>query len=180
MKRLILMRHAKTEPWYQGGDDESRALLPRGKHDAGLVAAELKARGWVPDLTPISLARRTRQTWDMMSEYFPGAQREIREDLYLAGTSTLETILGAHESTGTLMLLGHNPGMHDLAAGISSRAGSRHQKAALTLSAKMPTAAAALFEAEEAGPFRAEAFKLQDYIIAKRLRPEGAPEDSGE
>lgn len=172
MKRLILMRHAKTEPWYQGGDDESRALLPRGKHDAGLVAAELKARGWVPDLVLISSARRTRETWLSMKDYFPGTERQVFEDLYLAGTSTLESMIKEHASTRALMLIGHNPGMHDLAAGLSSRAGSVHQKAAMTLASKMPTSAAALFETVTPGPFQPDAFRLQDYIIAKRLRPE--------
>lgn len=170
MKRLILMRHAKTEPWYQGAHDEGRALLPRGKQDARLVASELEQRGWSPDLVLLSSARRTRETWAAMHEFFPNARHLVLETLYLAGTSTLETQLREYEDTPTLMVLGHNPGMHDLAAGLSSFAGSINQKAALTLAAKMPTAAAALFEAGQAGPFEAALLRLQDYIIAKKLR----------
>ena len=45
MKRLILMRHAKTEPWGEGVDDFSRALTPRGKEDAQRMAEELVALG---------------------------------------------------------------------------------------------------------------------------------------
>ena len=166
------MRHAKTESWYQGTDDEGRALLPRGKRDAALVAAELKRRNWLPDQVLISSARRTRETWTAMMGHFPGAVHHVREDLYLAGTSALEEVIRGYESAEVLMLLGHNPGIHDLAHGISSRAGSVNQKAALTLAAKMPAGAVALFERNDpAGP-DLDAFKLQDFIIAKKLRPE--------
>lgn len=172
MKRLILMRHAKTEPWYQGGDDETRALLPRGKADAALVSTQLVARDWVPDKVLVSSARRTRETWTAIKPDFTTAQHRVLDGLYLAGTSALEEAILAHQNVHTLMLIGHNPGMHDLACAISSRAGSVHQKAAMQLAVKMPTAAAALFEADEDGPFHIETFRLQDYIIAKKLRPE--------
>ena len=171
MKRLILMRHAKTEPWYQGVDDESRALLGRGRQDAKLVAAALQARNWFPDFVLMSTARRTRETWKAMADYFPDARTEVMEELYLAGTSALATAVRAHEVLETVMVLGHNPGIHDFAMGISSVAGSVNQKAALTLSEKMPTAVTALFEADEEGAFQPEAFRLQDFIIAKKLRP---------
>jgi len=170
------MRHAKTEAWYQGTDDEGRALLPRGKHDAELVAAELKRRNWLPDHVLISSARRTRETWTAMSGQFPEAVHHVREDLYLAGTSALEEAIGDYESAEVLMLLGHNPGIHDLANGISSRAGSTNQKAALTLAAKMPTAATALFEKNDPARSDMDAFRLQDFIIAKKLRPEESDE----
>lgn len=177
MKRLILMRHAKTEPWYQGSDDAGRALLARGKSDAQLVAADLKTRGWLPDQVLISSARRTRETWAEMKLALPEARSEVLDGLYLAGTSALEAAISAHQACQTLMVLGHNPGIHDLAAGISSRGGSVNQPAAFMLASKMPTAAAALFEAH--GPQDASAFdfsllRLQDFIIAKKLRP---PED---
>jgi len=172
MKRLILMRHAKTEPWYQGTDDEGRALLPRGQRDAVLVADELKRRDWHPDQVLLSSARRTRETWNAMKPQLPNAQHQVREDLYLAGTSGLEDAINEYQGTSSLMLIGHNPGIHDLAAGISRRAGSINQKAALILASKMPTGAAALFEASDASHFDLEAFRLQDFIIAKKLRPE--------
>lgn len=172
MKRLILMRHAKTEPWFQGTDDESRALLPRGKSDAGLVADALVEQDWVPDLVLVSSARRTRETWNMMAAAFGEARFIVLDELYLAGTVVLKEVIRAHQNEQTLMLLGHNPGMHDLAAYIASRAGTVNQPAAKTLSTKMPTGAAALFEAERDGDYKTSALRLQDFIIAKRLRPE--------
>lgn len=172
MKRLILMRHAKTEPWYPGGGDESRALLPRGKRDAKLVGAELRARGWVPDMVLVSSARRTRETWTELHDFMPEARHSVIEALYLAGTSALEAAIGAHDKNETLMVLGHNPGIHDLAGGLSSRGGSVNQHAAFALATKMPTAAVALFEAREGRAFHTSAFLLQDFIIAKKLRPD--------
>lgn len=172
MKRLILMRHAKTEPWFQGTDDEARALLPRGKTDAVLVAEALAGRGWMPEIVLVSSARRTRETWNNMAAAMPEARHIVMDELYLAGTAALEQAIGTHDGAGTLMLLGHNPGIHDLAALVASRAGTVNQPAAKTLSGKMPTGAAALFEAGEDTPFDATALVLQDFIIAKRLRPD--------
>ena len=171
MKRLILMRHAKTEPWDHGIDDAARVLLPRGCSDAGLIAEELERRGWMPDHVLISSARRTRETWKYMAQKFPDSQTDILDALYLAGTHALEEAIGGNDDARTLMMLGHNPGMHDLAAGISSRSGPLNQKAAIVLSAKMPTSAAALFEAPEDISFEAASFRLVDYILAKSLRP---------
>ena len=135
MIRLVLMRHAKTEPWYQGVMDEARALLPRGRKDAKLIADELKARQWLPDFVLMSTARRTRETWAAMSDEFPDARTEVMEDLYLAGTSALKAAVRDYETVPTVMVLGHNPGIHDFAMGISSQAGGVNQNAALTLSA---------------------------------------------
>lgn len=170
MIRLVLMRHAKTEPWYQGVMDEARALLPRGRQDAKLIAAELKARHWLPDFVLMSPARRTRETWTAMADDFPDARTEVIEELYLAGTSALTAAVRAYETVQTVMVLGHNPGIHDFAISISSVAGSVNQNAAFALASKMPTAGTALFEAPEDGAFQPEGFRLQDFILAKPLR----------
>ncbi len=170
MKRLILMRHAKTEPWFAGEDDESRALVPRGKTDAACIAAEMRRLGWIPDEVLLSSARRTRETWLAMQDTLVTPAHKVLEGLYLAGTAYLQSLITAHDTTQTLMLIGHNPGIHDLAVQISSQAGAADQQAALTLSAKMPTSAAALFEAKTACPFEPVHFRLIDYIVAKSLR----------
>lgn len=174
MKRLILMRHAKTEPWFQGGDDRGRALVPRGKSDAARMARELAYREWQPDLVLVSSARRTVETWAAMATDLAPCQRLVLDSLYLAGTSALEREIVCASHVSTLLVLGHNPGIHDLAAHVSSRAGATSQQAAMTLAAKMPTAAAALFEADEDGAFDPAGFRLQEYIIAKTLRAEEA------
>lgn len=171
MKRLILMRHSKTEPWYQGGDDRSRALLPRGKSDARLVAEALKRREWLPDHVLVSSARRTRETWLELKPLVPQAECSVLDELYLAGTSAIEDLISEHSAAETLMLIGHNPGMHDLAVHLTSRAGTVDQQAAKLVNTKMPTSATALFEAAEDTGFHTSTFRLQDFIIAKSLRP---------
>ncbi|MEM7662501.1 MAG: histidine phosphatase family protein [Pseudomonadota bacterium] len=170
MKRLILMRHAKTEPWFQGTDDESRALVPRGHADAGLIADALLSSSWSPDFVVLSPARRTRETWSAMQDYFPKAEKKIIEDLYLIGTRGLADIVRSNDHAGTLMVVGHNPGMHDFACQIVAEAGTTSQPAALSLSQKMPTGAVALFEAANERAFNAEAFRLIDFIRPKTLR----------
>ena len=170
MKRLILMRHAKTEPWFQGVDDESRALVSRGQADAALMAAELVQRGWVPDLVVLSPARRTRETWKAMADRFSGAEHKIVDELYLIGTRGLGDVVAAHDSVGTLLIIGHNPGMHDFACHLVAEAGTRSRPAALILAQKMATGAAALYEAEAERPFNPEAFRLIDFVRPKTLR----------
>ncbi|MEO0882108.1 MAG: histidine phosphatase family protein [Pseudomonadota bacterium] len=172
MKRLILMRHAKTEPWFQGTDDESRALIARGHTDAALIADVLQDMDWRPDLTVLSPARRTRETWTAMQDQFPSADKKIVEALYLVGTRGLADIVRDHDFAGTLMVIGHNPGIHDFACQIVAEAGTASRPAALTLSQKMPTGAVALFEAQSERPFNAEAFRLIDFVRPKTLRPE--------
>ena len=61
MKRLILMRPAKTEPWSEGIADHARALTPVGHEAAAAMAAMLKSEGWSPQKAIVSTARRTPQ-----------------------------------------------------------------------------------------------------------------------
>lgn len=168
------MRHSKTEPWDDGFEDAGRVLMPRGKSDAKLIATELARREWTPNRVLMSSARRTRETWKYMQETFPEAQTQVLDTLYLAGTHALQEEIAGNHDVETLMVLGHNPGLHDLAAGFSSRSGATNHQAAMTLSAKMPTSATALFEAASDGEFDPAALKLVDFILAKPLRP---PED---
>jgi len=172
MKRLILMRHAKTEPWYQGVDDEARALVARGHTDAALIAESLLHHGWRPDLVVMSPARRTRETWAAMKDRLTEPEARIVDELYLVGTRGLADIVEAHEFAGTLLLIGHNPGMHDFACQIAAEAGTASRPAALNLAQKMPTGAIALFEAETERAFNPAAFKLMDFIKPKSLRPD--------
>ncbi|MEL6323213.1 MAG: histidine phosphatase family protein [Pseudomonadota bacterium] len=174
MKRLILMRHAKTEPWYEGADDEGRALVPRGKADAAKIAQTIQTLGWTPDKVLLSPSRRTRETWSEMVRWFPETDRGIIEELYLCGLRGLDRIVTEHDDTETLMLIGHNPGMHDFSCAILRDAGTVSQPAALSIVAKMPTGTVALFEADVSQPFSSGAFRLIDVIRPKSLRE--APE----
>ena len=172
MKRLILLRHAKTEPWFEGVDDHGRALTDRGRSDGVLMAETLLGMGWVPDTVLVSSARRARETWGAAVTVFPAAQYHLEDDLYLAGAHGIEQMVSQNDETPSVMVIGHNPGIHDFGCSILRIAGSLDHHAALRLTEKFPTGCAALFEAEDDAAFSPAGFKLADVIRPKGLRNE--------
>lgn len=169
MKRLILMRHAKTEPWSEGIDDHGRALTCSGHKAAAAMAIALQGEGWEPDQALVSTARRTRETWKEMSSVFPACEAQFDEALYLAGERGIMDLISDLDTASTLLVIGHNPGLHDLSVRMLREAGSLDHQAALRLSSKLPTAAAAMFEADEAGDFVPVHFRLRNFIRPKDL-----------
>ena len=167
MKRLILMRHAKTEPWNEGIDDHARALTPVGHEAAVAMGRALKAEGWSPERAIVSTARRTRETWTHLSDVFGACEMVLEDDLYLAGERGISDLISDHDGASTLMILGHNPGLHDLSLHIMREAGSLDHQASMRLAAKLPTGAAVLFEAEQDGAFVPVQFRLRNFIKPK-------------
>lgn len=167
MKRLILMRHAKTEPWTEGVEDYGRALTPGGHGAARAVAAALASAGWIPERALVSTARRTRETWAHLMPVFAGCEATFEDALYLAGERGISDYIGEADGASTLLVLGHNPGLHDLCVRLIRKAGSGDHQAAMRLSSKLPTGAAALFEADEGGAFVPVHFRLQNFIRPK-------------
>ena len=170
MRRLILMRHAKTEAWSEGIDDFGRALVKRGFTDALRMGQEIVARGWSPDLILVSSARRARETCAEVAKVVEDERVRPMESLYLSGLRGIVDVVSKNEATDTLMLVGHNPGMHDFSLSILKEGGSLDHHASLRLSEKFPTGCAALFAAEDDGPFVFAHFKLFDVIRPKDLR----------
>jgi phosphohistidine phosphatase len=110
LKRLILMRHAKSS-WEGFESDHARPLNDRGRRDAPLVATRLGELGWEPDLVLLSDSRRTTETWMRMARRFPREpeQRATRA-LYLGGLGAIQAEIGAiPRPVRTLLALGHNP-----------------------------------------------------------------------
>lgn len=169
MKRLILMRHAKTEAWTEGVDDHARALTQLGHETASAMAAVLKSEGWSPDIAAVSTARRTRETWKHLQPVFETCDAKIEDDLYLAGERGIMDVISDIDGAQTVMIVGHNPGIHDLAVRIMREAGSCDHQASMRLATKMPTGAAALFEANEDGAFLPEQFRLKNFIRPKDI-----------
>lgn len=169
MKRLILMRHAKTEPWTEGIDDHGRALTPNGHEAATAVALGLKARGWIPTRAIISSARRTRETWQHLSAVFDACEMHVEEGLYLAGERGISEFVSEAADTDTLLIVGHNPGMHDLSMRLVREAGSANHRAARRVASKFATGSAAMFETDEAGAFVPVHFVLQKFLRPKDI-----------
>jgi phosphohistidine phosphatase len=115
--RLILLRHAKAEKAEPGEDDRQRRLNERGRDDARTIGAYLARHQLIPDLILASPARRTRETSDRLARELTTEPSTTQEErLYNAGAQAiLSVIRETKPAVGTLLLVGHNPGLHELA-----------------------------------------------------------------
>jgi phosphohistidine phosphatase len=127
---LLLLRHAKSY-WDSDLDDAERPLNDRGRREAKTIGAILSERGWRPDLVLCSPAVRARQTWSGAVEGGAAAgEVRVEESIYAAAPDTLQGLIRrTPESVGTLALVGHAPGLPELAerltAGVESPAAER-------------------------------------------------------
>ncbi|MEP6967327.1 MAG: histidine phosphatase family protein [Pseudomonadota bacterium] len=151
MRRLILFRHAKAESRVAEGGDAERPLADRGRSDAALVARRLADAGLAPDLALVSCARRARETWDLAAPAFPKARVEIRDDLYNADADEILAELdGKAEAAETVMVVGHNPSLQELAVTLLIEGGAPPGDIE-RVSAGFPTATAAALAIDPAG-----------------------------
>jgi phosphohistidine phosphatase len=115
MRRLMLLRHAKTERAGPGERDRDRALTKRGRADAPAIATYMAHNDLVPDLALVSPARRTQETWDLAAAVFAKKPRRSNEDrIYNARADDLMTLISETRGAPSLLVIGHNPGLHDL------------------------------------------------------------------
>jgi phosphohistidine phosphatase len=115
--RVMLLRHAKSKKAQGGMRDHARRLKGRGKRDAPVIGAYMARYELVPDLVLVSTARRARQTWERLATALPAPPRVVYEDrLYNAGADAIIALVkGTAPAVRTLLLVGHNPGLHDAA-----------------------------------------------------------------
>ncbi|MER8546280.1 histidine phosphatase family protein [Mesorhizobium sp. M0323] len=148
MKQLLLLRHAKSSWDDPDLIDFDRPLSARGLKAAPLVGRELARRGWLPELALVSPALRTRDTWRLVSAELPAkVQAKFSQALYeAAAADILAKVRQVKAGTGTLLVLGHNPGLEEFARGV---AGAGSDQAALKkLAEKYPTAGLARFDVD--------------------------------
>ena len=151
MRRLMLLRHAKTENDAPSGRDQDRRLDNRGRHDATEIGGWIGRHPPFPDLVLVSHAVRAHQTWEIaweaMKELVPEPQVELIPELYGADVSQLlETVRDASSADPKrLMIVGHNPGMHELALALAGSGDSAGRKA---LTDNLPTSGLAVFDFE--------------------------------
>ena len=115
--RLILLRHAKTEKAEGGMSDRARRLNARGKADAPVIGAYMARHSLIPELVLVSTAERARQTWERVAAMLPSPPRVAYEErLYNAGGEAIIALVKETKpEVRTLLLIGHNPGLHDAA-----------------------------------------------------------------
>lgn len=122
LRRLILLRHAKSS-WKDASlPDTERPLAPRGRRAVVLIAGQLRASETAVDLVLCSPARRARQTWDGVRAGLH-AEPEVRfvGELYEATADELLAVVNRVDGRyRSMLLIGHNPGIEELASGLVS------------------------------------------------------------
>jgi phosphohistidine phosphatase len=132
---LILLRHAKSD-WSGDEADHERPLAHRGRRQAPDAGRWLAVHVGAIDLAVVSTAERARATWDLVSAELgdpPGTRYD--DGVYAASAGhLLDLVRGFDEAWGTVVLVGHNPALEDLAEILTGE------------SVPMPTSALAVIE----------------------------------
>ncbi len=155
MKRVIIMRHAKSSWKDSSLSDHDRPLNKRGKRDAPRIAKALYELGWIPDLVLSSTSERTRETWHGMEGHISDDEIPVKwlSSFYHGGTSeVLAELAKLDDSVETVLCLGHNPGWEDVVASMSNKP------------TRMTTANAVLLESESSS-------WCEDFAFVDILRP---------
>jgi phosphohistidine phosphatase len=176
MRRLLLLRHAKTEIDAPSGRDRDRRLDDRGQRDAAQLGDWIAAHPPFPEAVLVSHAVRARQTWDIvweaMKDRVAAPQVEILPELYGADPAQiLETIRTATVPADPkqLLLVGHNPGMHEVALMLM---GGGDPAGAKAIADNLPTAGLAIFDfdVKDWGDVAYRRGKLVQFVSPKLLR----------
>lgn len=112
MKKLYLIRHAKSSSSDISLPDNERPLNERGKRDAPFMGELLKKKGIMPDVIVSSYAVRAFTTAKIIAKAigYPEANIEVKKEVYLATYSTLMNIVQQlNDDTSIAFLFGHNP-----------------------------------------------------------------------
>jgi phosphohistidine phosphatase len=172
MKRLYLLRHAKAVPPEPAQEDYDRALAVRGMHDAGAMARYMRKNAFTPELVLSSSAARTRQTTELVLREFE-ARGDYRAALYLAEAGKiLAQVQAAPAGVTGVMVVGHNPGLEDLANLLAREPVRRKERVRRdVLEEKFPTAALAVldFDIDKWRDIRPGEGALVDFVRPKDL-----------
>ena len=139
-RRLILLRHAKSD--WPDVPDRDRPLAKRGRRDAPLIGRWLHDHGYQPDTVICSAARRTQQTWELIAPELGGSPAVTFEPRAYAASamSLLYLVRELPAASRTAMLVGHNPGVAELATSLAQP--PDHDDAPI----RFPTAAVAILD----------------------------------
>jgi phosphohistidine phosphatase len=167
-RTVILLRHAKSSWSDSTLTDIDRPLAPRGERASRKLAKYILQTRIEPELVLCSPALRARQTLEAVEASLgKRCVVEVVPELYAASEQELlERLQALPEPVSSVMLIGHNPGLHDLALVLASRGACLPQ-----LEEKFPTGALATLVVRSArwsalGPGEAE---LVDYVLPRQL-----------
>ena len=138
MKRILLLRHAKSSWDDPALSDHDRPLAPRGLRATAAMAEHLRSDDTKVDLVLCSSALRARETLERLGDTLGDADTSVEDELYGAGDDELlDRLRRVPPEVESVALIGHNPGLHDLAVGLT-RAGRKLER--------YPTGALAVLE----------------------------------
>jgi phosphohistidine phosphatase len=170
MKRLYLLRHTKSSWKEDDLSDHERPLAPRGRRAAPPIGVYLRDHQILPDLVLASSARRTQETWELVSLMLPKPPKVLYEDkLYLATADELLVRLRkVDDEAASLLVVGHNPGLQELAERLF---GDGDSDGLAKLRGKFPTGGLALyqFDIEHWEDLLPGIGRLTDFVVPRDL-----------
>ncbi len=146
--RLLLLRHAKSD-WSKDADDHDRPLSERGGKAAPLMARYMRSKDYLPQAVLCSTAERTRETLDLLlAAWTKKPAIRYERELYLADWPVLlASLKKAPSRASPLLLVGHNPGMEQLALALALQPTGLSARGRLQrLTQKFPTGALAVLD----------------------------------
>jgi len=143
MRQLLLLRHAKSSWDDPGLPDHARPLNARGRRAVVAMRRVMHDLGLMPDIVLVSSSRRTLQTLEALQPWDETPIIEPMDALYLADAPQMLRVLrGAAETARSVLLIAHNPGLHDLALTLAGEPStSADTPAKLRLAKGYPTGA---------------------------------------
>jgi phosphohistidine phosphatase len=165
MRTLYLLRHAKSSWDDPALPDHERPLAPRGVRDAKRISKHLGRLGVTPALVLCSSAVRTQETLDLLRPTLGEVAVQVEEQLYGASSEALlERIRSVSDEVGSVLLIGHNPGVQDLVLALASSGAELE-----LVEAKFPTAALATLALPRWSNLNPGDAQLVAYVVPKEL-----------
>jgi phosphohistidine phosphatase len=167
VRTLYLLRHAKSSWDDPGLADHERPLAPRGRRDGERVAEYLGREEIEPELVLCSSAARAQETLELVRPALGSSTVFVEDELYAASSDRLlARIRLVPEEVASVMVIGHNPGLEELALGLASTGDELGR-----LEEKFPTAALATLVLSPAWAALAPGdATLAAYVVPKQLR----------
>jgi phosphohistidine phosphatase len=172
MKTLHLLRHAKSSWNDPDLDDHDRPLSKRGRETARAIAAYLRRVKIAPDLVICSTAVRARQTLDPITKAIKPPKVILEREIYeVAQEKIWKHLWKLPESADCVLLIGHNPGLHDLALELADPDSA---KLVPPRGGKFPTGAMASFRFDRAWKaMQPHSAVLLSFTRPKAMKKEG-------
>jgi phosphohistidine phosphatase len=149
MHQLILLRHAKAARESAEVSDHDRPLTADGRRAAAAMGQAMRRAGLAPDVVLVSSAVRTQETLDALEAAQVWDERpniDTLPALYMATHGQIRDFLrDLPETVRSALVVGHNPGLQDLAQTLAGPAGRAGSKAGAKLAEEFPTASLAEF-----------------------------------